>query len=311
MVRDSATGLMGHKEGPTEVRGLEGRLGRFRAAYSASRGKVVINLILGLIWCFLGFALFSTLWDYGSRPVAVVIGLVFLASGAAYVIVPYRRRVGRKARLYEEGIWVSVRGKAASWRFDEVDGVRVVFGGSMTAVDGLSRGVGWAIGGIVGGLAAGLVKGVLKAAVPSDGPLGAEAKRYQFYVGGVRAFDIGPEYSRWKELGKRVYRAVMSRLVPRLVDCLVRGEQVVFDGLTDGGFAKTYLTFTRESIQEREREPVPWTDVKGISRNGESVWATVKTSDRKTDVTFGVCSALNALVALEVAKAMTRNIRIG
>jgi hypothetical protein len=266
----------------------------------------VINVILALIWWFLGFVLFSILWDYGSRPVAVVIGLVFLASGAAYVIVPYRRRAGRRARLHEEGIWVSVRGKAASWRFDEIDGVRVGFGSSMTMADAVSEGVGSAVGGLVGALAAGLVKGALEATVSSDGPTGAEANRYQFYVGDVRAFDIGPEYKRWKELGRPVYRAVMDRLVSRLVDRLGRGEQVVFDELTSSGRGKTRLILTREWIQEKEEEPVPWADVRGVAHNSETGLATLKTSDGETSVTFGVDSALNALVALEAVKAMVR-----
>jgi hypothetical protein len=295
-----------------EARDLEDRLGKFRAAYSAGGGKVVINVILALIWYFLGFVLFSMLWDYGSRPVAVVIGLVFLASGAAYAIVPYQRRAGRKARLYEEGIWVSVRGKAASWRFDEVDGVRAAFGSSMTMADAVSDGVGSAVGGVVGALAAGLVKGALGATVSSDGPTGAEANRYQFYVGDVRAFDIGPEYKRWKELGRPVYRAVMDSLVSRLVDRLGRGEQVVFAGLTGGGGrGKTCLTLTQESIQEKEKEPVSWADVRGVAHDGETGLATLKTSDGETGVAFGVDSALNALVALEVVKAMVRNAQTG
>jgi hypothetical protein len=300
------------EEGKMETRDPENKLGKFRAAYSAGGGKVVINLILALFWCFLGFVLFSMLWDdYGSRFVAVVVGLVFLASGAAYVIVPYRRRAGRKARLYEEGIWVSVRGKAASWRFDEIDGVRVIFGSSMTMADAVSDGVGSAVGGLVGALAAGVVKGALEATVSSDGPTGAEAKRYQFYVGDVRAFDIGPEYKRWKELGRPVYRAVMDQLVSRLVERLEHGEQVVFDELTSGERGKTRLTLTRESIQEKDKDPVPWTDVRGVAHDRETFLATLKTLDEETSIAFGADSSLNALVALDVVKAMIRRTQTG
>jgi hypothetical protein len=294
-----------------ETRDLESKLGKFRAAYSAGGGKVVLNLIVALFWWFLGFILFSMLWDdYGSRFVAVVVGLVFLTSGAAYVIVPYRRRAGRRARLYEEGIWVSVRGKAQSWRFDEIDGVRVVFGGSVSMADAVSDGVGAAVGGVVGALAAGVVKGALEATVSSDGPADPEINRYQFYVGDERAFDIGPEYKRWKELGRPVYRAVMERLVARLVERLGRGEQVVFDGLTSRS-GKTSLTLTRESIQEKDGDPVPWANVRGVAHDRETFLATVKTPDEGTNIVFGADSALNALVALDVVKAMIRNAQSG
>ena len=175
--------------------------------------------------------------------------------------------------------------------------------------EGLSEGIASALpgGGLVGGLLKGLVGGVLQAAVPTDKLVGTDINGYQFLVGGVRSFDIGPEYKRWKELGAAVFVGVMDRLVPRLVDRLVQGERVVFDKLTGGAFSKTRLTLTREGIQEKEKTPLPWADVVRVSvKQG---FATVEAPDRKKNITFGVDSALNALVALQVIKAMAKDAR--
>ncbi len=295
-----------------EAHDLENKLGKFQVAYTSRMGKIAINIILVLIWFFLGYFLASMLWDfYKSRVTAVIVGLVFLASGAAYVIIPYRRRAGRKARLYEEGIWISIRGQAQSWRFDEIDGVSVISGQDTKMAEGLSEGIAEAlpVGGLVGGLIKGLAGGALQAAVPTDKLVGTDINGYQFYIGEVRAFDIGPEYKQWKELGAAVFAGVMERLVPRLVDRLAQGEKVVFDKLTAGGLGRTRLTLTQKGLQEKEKDPLPWTDVVEVSEEKTPGFATVEALERKKNVTFGIDSTLNALVALQVIKAMTKDAR--
>jgi hypothetical protein len=297
------------KEDEMEARDLESKLGRLQADYTTGKGKIVINVILALIWLFLGFILFSLFWDYNSRVVAVVVGLVFLVSAAAYVYIPYRRRTGRQARLYEEGVWIGVRGKEQSWRFDEIDSVRVISGRDSQVAEGLADGIASAVpgGGVVGALAGGLAGGAVKAAVPTDELVGTDINSYQFFAGGERAFEIGPVYKEWKELGAAVFTGVMERLVPRLVHRLEQGEQVVFDKLTGAGFGKVRLTLTREGIQEKEKPPVAWADVVSVSeREG---FATVEASDGKRNITFGVDSAQDSLVALAVVKAMAKDAR--
>jgi hypothetical protein len=197
-----------------ETRDLESKLGKFQAAYMSSGSKIVINIILALVWLLLGFLLFSVLWDfYKMRAVAVVAGLVFLISGVAFVFVPYRRGTGREAYLYEEGIWISIRGRAQSWRFDEIDGVRVISGQNTKLIEGLSEGLGEAlpVGGLMGGLVKGFAGAALKAGVPTHELVGEDINGYQLFVGGAGAFDIGPEYEEWKALGAAVFTRVMDR----------------------------------------------------------------------------------------------------
>jgi hypothetical protein len=99
--------------------------------------------------------------------------------------------------------------------------------------------------------------------------------------------------------------------VPRLVDRLARGERVVFDTVKAGGFGKTRLILTSAGIQEREKPPVLWPEVVGISEGQIPGFVTVETSDRQKTITFGDNNALNALVALQVIEAMIKAARAG
>jgi hypothetical protein len=291
---------------------LESELGKFQAAYAPGSGKIIMNVILSLIWFFAGWLAFAGLWGfYKERVAAVIVGLVFLISGLLFLIGSSYQRIGRKAHLYEEGVWLSQWGRAQSWRFDQIDGVRVISGQGAKVAEGLAEGLAAALpgGGLVGAFAVGALGGALKAAAPIDELVGADINGYQFFVDEQRAFDIGPDYKRWKELGAMVLLRVMNQLVPRLVDRLAQGEKLLFDPLTAGGWGKTRLTLTQEGIQEQDKPPLAWTDVAEVSSEKRPGFATIEALDQKKNITFALDSELNALVALQVLKAMVKQAR--
>lgn len=293
-----------------EVQDLESRLGKFQAAYTSKMGKIMVNAILALFWLFLGLILFNLFWDfYKERGTAIMAGLIFLVTGAAYVIIPYRQRAGRKAHLYEEGIWISIRGKAQSWRYDEIDGVRIISGKNKQAAEGLSEGISEAIplGGFVGGFVKGAIGEAIKASVPIDQLVGEDINSYQFLIGERQVFEIGPEYKRWKELGAAIFTAVTNKLALRQIDRIRQGGPVVFEKLTAIDSGTTRLTLTQEGIQEQEKEPILWTDVVRVWEGWTPGFATVRPSDRRKEISFGLDATLNAYVTLETIKAMVED----
>ncbi len=288
---------------------LESVLGKFQAAYVAGqgKGKLIFNLILILIWLFFGWLAFSLFWDfYKQQGTAIVVGLVFLLSGLGFAFVVYRRHTGRKIDLHEEGVWLNIGGQTQSWRFDQLDGARVISGQGARLAEGLSQGLseGLPLGGLLGSFVKGALGGVIVAATPVDELVGADINGYEFFAGKRRVVAIGPEYRQWKELGAAIYAGVISRLVPRLVGRLAQGEPIVFDRLTPAGFGKTRLTLTQAAIQEKEKPPVPWAEVLKISRDKQPGFVTLECSEPKKNITFAVDSAPNALVALQVIMAM-------
>jgi hypothetical protein len=294
---------------------LENKLGKFRAAYPASLGKVVINLILVPIWFFLGYFLVSLLWTfYEQRLVAGVVGFFFVATGLAYVLVPFYRRVGRKAQLYEEGILINIRSQEQSWRFDEIDDIRVHSRQGITVSELLSESVGGALGqgfgAVVGAIAKPLIGGAVQAVTLEDKRLAAGITRYQFFAGGVRAFEVGPEYKQWRELGEAVLKGVMDQLVPRLIDRLTQGEPVIFDQLLTEGFGKTSLILTREGLQEKGKLQVLWAEIRSVWGGGIGEFATVETSNRRKNIIFGLDGSLNAQTALQLIKFMAERARL-
>jgi hypothetical protein len=296
-----------------EIHNSENKLGKFRAAYPASLGKVVVNLILVPIWFFLGYFLVHLLWTfYEQRLVAGIISFFFVATGLAYVLVPFYRRVGRKAQLYEEGILINIRGREQSWRFDKIDDVRMHSRQGVTLSELLSETVGGALGqgfgALVGAVAKPLIGGVVEAVALEDKRLAAGITRYQFFAGGVRAFEVGPEYKQWRELGEAVVKGVMDQLVPRLLDRLTQGEPLVFDKLLTEGFSKTSLVLTREGLQEKDKQ-VLWTEVRNVWRGEIGGFATIETSSRWRNIVFGLDGSLNAQTAFQLIKLMAERAR--
>ena len=289
-----------------DVRGLESRLGSFKAEYTPALAKIVVNVIFALFWFLLGLFLASMLWDfYNARGAAIVAGLVFLGTGLAYVIIPFRRRSGRRARLHEEGVWISIRGKEQDWRFDEVEAVRVISGQNKKMAEGLAGGLGASVGGVVGKLVTGMFGAGLEVSV--DKLTGADINGYEFHVGGKRVFEVKPGYKRWKELGAEVFVGVIRELVPRTVERVKSGDQVVYDKLNRVGFGSTRLTLTQNGIQERDKPVVPWSEVVRVAQERGSV--IIQTTDPGTDITFAADSTLNVVVAVPVIKQLAWDAR--
>ena len=209
---------------------LEGRLGRFKAEYTSALGKIVINVILALVWFVLGYGLASMLWDsYNSQGAAIGVGLFFLVTGLGYVIIPFLRRFGRKARLHEEGVWISIRGDEQAWRFDEIEGVRVIPSRSSTMAFRVLSGTGDKLGETLRELVAAMVRGGIDAEIWVRKLARADVAGYEFYVGGERVIEVKPLYKRWKELGAEVFLVVITGVISSTVERVKRGEPVIYD----------------------------------------------------------------------------------
>ena len=208
--------------------GLEDNLGRFKAEYKPTLGKIVINVILALIWIFVGYALVTLLWDsYDSYVAAIAVGLFFLVTGLGYVVIPFWRRFGRRAQLHEEGVSINVRGKEQSWRFDEIEGVHVIPSRGSMRLYKVASGTSFHLGGIVRDLIIDMIGGEIDAVRWVKYLMRADIGGYEFYVGGEREFEIKPLYKGWKELGAEVFLGVLQVIVSTTVERVRRGETVV------------------------------------------------------------------------------------
>jgi hypothetical protein len=221
---------------------LENRLGRFKAEYRSPLGKILVNVILALIWIFVGYALVTVLWDsYESQGAAIAVGLVFLVTGLGYVIIPFYRRFGKKIRQYEEGVLISTRGTERAWRFDEIEGIRVLPSRSSTMLYRVYSGTSFNLGGILRDLVIDLIGGEIDAARWVKYLMRADIGGYEFYVEGVREFEIKPLYSQWNELGAEVFLGVLQVIVSGTVERVKRGEPVVMRGFGPDRVLSVYV----------------------------------------------------------------------
>jgi hypothetical protein len=273
-------------------------LGELRATYKARSGSLIVNVILALVWFFLGFFLVSMLWDFYNSPAAAVgAGLFFLVTGLAYVIVPARRKLGLAAEVYEQGLVVRKRGEAQVWRFDQIDGIRVIAGQNTAMARTLPIGV-------FGGLVGGLIAVAIDRMIPVNEIVGSDVNRYDFYVDNERVLVIGPDYKRWKDLGAGIFLEALQQLVSRLTARIRRGESLTFDNLPRLGFGKTSLTLSRAGLQEGGGAVIPWSEIKGVTTARQRGFGTIETLDARRNITIGAAGVRDALVLLQVISSV-------
>lgn len=282
----------------------DSELGEFCAEYKSTYSKIIINVILALVWIFLGFALASLI---KAQITAFVVGALFIGSGIAYVVIPYLNRVGLTARLYTEGLWVKARGKQQAWRFEDVDGLRLLCGEKQRlSKEFVEQGIP-KIFGLLGGIALGLAKKTTAASIPPKPK--NDIQGYRFFVADTRAFNIGPQYKNWRELGASVYNKVLPMLIEHWLEQLDRGEH--FTSKLNGQFNMIDLTLSTAGVQEQGKALIPWGEITWVNQNEIRGFAVIKTKAPGQSITFAVEGGKNTLVIVGVIKAIIQRARYG
>jgi hypothetical protein len=288
-------------------------LGEFIAEYRCGKGKVIVNSLIALVWFILGLFIALLLWESAGWFVPTLIALAFFSSALAFALFSALQRLGRSARLYQHGIELRVRGASQTWRFDQLDGIKVKCGKGTRGAGALGDGIGDTIpgGGLVGALvkstASEVIGAGLGAAVGEDELVGTDINCFEFFQAEKSAFKIGSTFIEWKQLGEAVYKGVLDCLLPKLTGGLARGELLVFKDLHTVLFSKNDLALSTDGLHVGADPLVPWDQVPRVVVGQPKDYFTIELSGGKKDLVIKIDDAMNALIASNLIRTIIDN----
>lgn len=237
--------------------------------YSASKAKLVTNVVIGGFLLLIGLPFSTVLFDDPGEPFGWV-GAAAALGGISIIAITYRRNVGRSITVHADRVDCRVRGKTQSWPFDALDGIRVAAGKTFR-----------------------------------HGRSYYTVKYYEFLSNGERAFSIPPVYVNWQDAGQRLVVEVKKRLALRYVERIREGQDACFDLKSANLGRGMRVKLDAHGITGGEGDLIPWSTVTvcGYHPNDQGT-VVVDTTVKTQALAFRYYGSVNSMVALDVIRLM-------